>query len=75
MKGFLWHIAVGFFFMGLWMTAQPVSAATMGSDAQFTWGQVCVLVAVAAAWGDMRAQLRDVRKDVDNLLERDRERD
>ena len=63
----LWHFAIFFFLIGLWLTAQPAGAAESAGEQTFTWGQVCILVAVAAAWGDMRAQLRDVRKEVDEL--------
>lgn len=70
----LWHASVALFSLGLWLTVQPAQAGVGDGDNSFTWGQVCVLLAVAAAWGDMRAQLRDVRKDVDELKENERSR-
>lgn len=70
---FLWHMSITFFIFGLWLTVREAGATTdaIAGSSSFTWGQVCVLFAVAAAWGDMRAQLRDVRKDVDRIMERE----
>ena len=73
-ESWLWNLAVSAFTMGLWLTAKPVSASTGIDGTSFTWGQVCVLVAVASAWGDMRSQVKQVRKDVDGLIEDEKKR-
>ena len=67
----LWTAAVLAFTVGIWLTAQPSSAADGDVPQSFSWGQVCVLIAVAAAWGDMRSQLREVRKEVDELRDKE----
>ena len=64
----LWYSAVALFCFGMWFTvARAESVAGVVGDVSFSWGQVCVLMAVAAAWGDMRSQVKDLRKDVDEL--------
>lgn len=64
----LWNTAIGLFFLGMWLTiAQPVQASVGGGEFSFSWGQVCVMMAVAAAWGDMRREVHDIRKDVDEI--------
>lgn len=65
----LWRVAIVLFALGLYFTMAEASSGpdSAGDHASFTWGQVCVLMAVAAAWGDMRAQVKDLRKDVDSI--------
>jgi len=78
---FLWHLSVTFFVIGLWLTVQPAYAGSGSDNQSFTWGQVCVLVAVASAWGDSRArqkvneerwaelrdELHELRRDMDRI--------
>jgi hypothetical protein len=64
----LWRVSIVLFFIGVISIAAPVRAE-VGSAAldSFSWGQVTILLAIAAAWGDMRGQVRDLRRDVDHL--------
>lgn len=58
----LWGTAVVSFCVGLILLTLPGEAAAAGvafGDVTFSFGQLCILVAVAAAWGDMRAANRD----------------
>jgi hypothetical protein len=67
----LWYSAVAFFLIGLWSTATAASGAPFDGGSGFSWGQVCVLCAVAMAWGDMRAQVKDMRREIDEIKKRD----
>lgn len=75
----LWRVAVASFFASVSVGA--VDAATggsaVGADSMFTFPQVALLVAVAAAWGDMRTnrnrdrdEFKEFRQDVHERLER-----
>ena len=75
----LWRVAVASFFASVSVGA--VDAATgvlgVGGDSMFTFPQVALLVAVAAAWGDMRTnrnrdreEFKEFRQDVHERLER-----
>jgi hypothetical protein len=72
----LWGTAVVSFAFGLILLTLPGDAAAAGiafGDVTFSFGQLCILVAVAAAWGDMRAanRERDHRHDAtDRRIER-----
>jgi len=74
----LWWVAVGCFTVGLSVSA--VQAATGAVDAgggpAFTFAQVALLVAIGAAWGDMRTnrsrdrdEFKDFRSDVVKRLD------
>ena len=64
----LWRLAMLLFFVGLGlMAAQSAQASVGAGDFSFSWGQVCIMMAVAAAWGDMRREVHDIRKDVDDI--------
>lgn len=62
-----WKLAIAFFVVGIVLMAAPAFAQAVPPESTFSWGQVCILCAVAAAWGDSRAQMREIRKDVDEL--------
>ena len=75
----LWWVAVSCFVAGV--SASAVEAATgateAGGGSAFTFAQVALLVAVAAAWGDMRTnrnrdreEFKEFRQDVHERLER-----
>ena len=75
----LWRVAVFAFLASVSVGA--VDAATganaVGGDSMFTFPQVALLVAVAAAWGDMRTnrnrdreEFKEFRQDVHERLER-----
>lgn len=64
----LWRVAVVCFLGGVvLLLARPAwaDAATVGGS--FTWTQVVILVGIGAAWGDMRRQVADLRRDFDDL--------
>ena len=67
----LWYSAIALFLTGMIFTV--AQAAIPGTDASehFSWGQVCVLCAVAMAWGDMRAQVKDMRREINEIKNRD----
>lgn len=62
-----WPVAVTLFIIGVLSIAQPVQAQDGTGIPSFSWGQVIVLVAVGVAWGDNRAQMRELRSDVEDL--------
>ena len=75
----LWRVAVTAF--GLSVLAGTVGATVglpaVGGDSMFTFPQVALLVAVAAAWGDMRTnrnrdreEFKEFRQDVHERMER-----
>ena len=75
----LWRVAVASFIASV--SVRAVQAATehsaVGVDSLFTFPQVALLVAVAAAWGDMRTnrnrdreEFKEFRQDVHERLER-----
>lgn len=75
----LWRVAVAAFVASVSVGA--VDAATgvlgVGGDSMFTFPQVALLVAVAAAWGDMRTnrnrdreEFKEFRQDVHERLQR-----
>lgn len=64
----LWRVAVACFLSGVvLMLAKPAWAETPTPVGTFTWTQVVLLVGVGAAWGDMRRQVADLRRDFDDL--------
>jgi hypothetical protein len=64
----LWRVAMLLFFVGLGLSvAQSANAGVGAGDFTFSWGQACIMMAVAAAWGDMRREVHDIRKDVDDI--------
>lgn len=66
----LWRVAVLCFLVALAiMVAQPAWAQAEAGGVTFSWAQVVVLVGMAAAWGDMRRQVADLRRDVDAVIE------
>lgn len=67
----LWYTAITMFILGLClMVAQPASASVGSGEFSFSWGQVCVLMAAGVAWGDMRREVHDLRKDVEKMKDR-----
>ena len=63
----LWNLSIGLFCTGLYLTAYPAFAGVSASEVTFPLGQVSLLMAVAAAWGDMRAQVKDLRREVEEI--------
>jgi hypothetical protein len=64
----LWPVAVASFAMTVsLMVARPAWAEATHTGMTFSWTQVIVLVGIGAAWGDMRRQVADLRKDFDDL--------
>ena len=61
----LWWLAVAAFLVGVSVSA--VEAATgateAGGGSAFTFAQVAILVAIGAAWGDMRTNRQRDRED------------
>jgi hypothetical protein len=75
----LWWLAVSAFVAGVSVSAVQAAtgASAVGVDSLFTFPQVALLVAVAAAWGDMRTnrnrdreEFKEFRQDVHERLER-----
>lgn len=66
----LWAFAVVMFVAGMILLVLPGDAAAAGlafGDVTFSFGQVCILLAVAAAWGDMRNGVKEVVRRVDRI--------
>lgn len=59
MRRALWPMAVALWVAGMILLVLPGDAAAAGvafGDVTFSFGQVCILLSVAAAWGDSRAR-------------------
>ena len=69
MSKWLWRVAVTCFVLALvLMLARPAWAEAVVVDGStYTWAQVVILVGVGAAWGDMRRQVADLRRDFDDF--------
>lgn len=67
----LWRVARTSFVLAVALIASPVrgSAAVQLGDVQFTWAHLLVLVALGAAWGDMRAQTRVHSERIKEIIE------
>lgn len=61
----LWWVAVACFVAGVSVSAvEAATGATGGGDGSaFTFAQVAILVAIGAAWGDMRTNRQRDRED------------
>lgn len=75
----LWWVAVAAFFasVSVGVVQAATGASAVGVDSLFTFPQVALLVAVAAAWGDMRTnrnrdreEFKEFRQDVHDRLAR-----
>lgn len=67
----MWRVAVVCFVASLALTlARPAWADSPMAPQGFTWAQVVVLVGIGAAWGDMRRQVADLRRDFDALKDK-----
>jgi hypothetical protein len=68
----LWVVAVLLWLMGMIALVLPGNANAAGvafGDVQFSFGQVCILLAVGAAWGEQRASNRETSRRVTKLEE------
>ena len=63
----LWGVAISCFVIALVMQVGTAWASAEGAVGGFSWAQVVVLVGIGAAWGDMRRQVADLRRDFDEL--------
>ena len=63
----LWGTAVACFVISLALMVRPAWAAAEVGVGGFSWAQVVVMVGIGAAWGDMRRQVADLRRDFDEL--------
>ena len=65
----LWKISVSLFVCGL-AASSPAHAQVPGSETtHLAWPQISFMLSIAAAWGDMRAQVRSLRKEMDDIRE------
>ena len=67
-SNWMWWVAVCCFSLGLVATVVAPAWAQQASPAGgFTWSQVALMVGVGAAWGDIRRQVTDLRRDMDDI--------
>lgn len=61
----LWWVAVAAFLVGVSVSAVEAATGTTetGGGSAFTFAQVALLVAIGAAWGDMRTNRQRDRED------------
>lgn len=52
------------------LAAPSYAVVDLGADVRFSLGQVLILFAVGAAWGDMRGKVQALRSEVDRLTKK-----
>jgi len=68
----LWRVAVVLFCVSLVTALTPSAAHAVVSlgDIEITFTQLVFLLTIAAAWGDMRQQVKSIRERLDKVEER-----
>lgn len=66
----LWGVACVSFAIAvmLFFAPNPAYAEYQLGDVRFTLSELLIFVALAAAWGDARRQIMDIRRELDRLL-------
>ena len=69
MKRALWPVSVvaGAVAVLLTLAGGPAWAQVKAGEFTFTWSQVALLVALGAAWGDMRGKVSSIEKRLDRM--------